>query len=123
MIVLDASVLIAFADPDDAHHEAARQIMKSGDQLCVCALTGAEAMVSASPAQRQQWLALFASFSITVLPITAADMPGIAAMRAESRLRMPDALVLYAARQTEAKVASFDHTLLSRAANLGISTI
>lgn len=48
MIVLDASVLIAFLDPTDAHHSSARDLVRSasGQALGASVLTIAEVMVA-----------------------------------------------------------------------------
>ncbi len=48
MIVLDASVLIAFLDSDDTHHAAAEQLLTQAvdDDLAVNSLTLAEVLVA-----------------------------------------------------------------------------
>jgi predicted nucleic acid-binding protein len=48
MIVIDASVLIAFLDPNDAHHEAAVEILEEASPpLFVHPITAAEVLVAA----------------------------------------------------------------------------
>ncbi len=48
MIVVDASVLIAFLDPNDAHHSAAVEILETASPpLLVHPITAAEVLVAA----------------------------------------------------------------------------
>jgi predicted nucleic acid-binding protein len=117
VIVLDACVLAAFADPDHSHHRPARSIMARPEPFALSALTGAEVMVPNAHHQPQPglWAALFADFGIRVIDLASADMAPLATLRAATRLRMPDAIVLYTAISCGASVATFD-AALSRAA-------
>ena len=123
MIVLDPSVLIAFADPANASHQDAKRIMTTTEALAVTALTGAEILVSPSREQQFEWRDLFHALAVEVVPITENDMRTIANMRRTSDLKMPDALVLWAAKERKAGVATFDEQLRSRAEELGLRTV
>jgi predicted nucleic acid-binding protein len=99
-VVVDASVLIAFLDEDDAHHGAAVAALAAHrtDRMVVPASAYAEILVgpyrrsAAAVATADQFLAAIAA---TVEPITREIARGAAALRAVHRsLRLPDALVL-----------------------------
>ena len=123
MIILDTCVLIAFADPANIFHTDSERILATTEPLAITALSGAELMVHPSPDQRHQWRDMLRKLAIDVVPITEDDMEAIAQTRRESSLKMPDALVVWAAQTHGAAIASFDQRLLDRASDLGIATI
>ncbi|MDR1152392.1 MAG: PIN domain-containing protein [Bifidobacteriaceae bacterium] len=122
MIVLDACVLIAFADRDDEHHGAAAAILATPRALAVSALTGAEVMVHPQAAAATAWRQVFHDLGVSVLPLVEADMAALADVRRRTRLTMPDAIVVYLAQREGAGLASFDPRLLRVAAALGLPT-
>jgi predicted nucleic acid-binding protein len=122
VIVLDACVLAAFADKSNTLHQRAVAIMAGTGTFVISALTGAEVMVPDSVEQPTCWPEILAAFGIQVIDFTAADMSRLAITRRESRLKMPDAIVLDTARRLNASVATFDIQLLKAAAALGIPT-
>jgi predicted nucleic acid-binding protein len=122
MIALDACVLIAFVDPADAHHEAARRILTTTEPLMITALTGAELMVRPTR-PGWQWSDLLRELGITIESITADDMTAIAQTRRDSGLKMPDALVVWVAHTHGATLASFDQHLCAKATAWGVATI
>ncbi|MDR2973227.1 MAG: PIN domain-containing protein [Propionibacteriaceae bacterium] len=123
MIVLDACVLIGFVSPSDANHQAAVRLLSTTEPLLITALTGAELMVRPSSRSDWHWSDLFHDLTIETIPITAADMSDIAKARRESRLKMPDALIIWAATRHKAAVASFDQQLLTQASRLGLKVV
>ena len=123
MIILDTCVLIAFADPSNIFHADSERILATTEPLAITALSGTELMVHPSPDQRRQWREMLRKLAIDVVPITEDDMEAIAAVRRESGLKMPYALVVWAAQTHGAAIASFDQRLLDRASDLGITTI
>ena len=123
MIVLDACVLIAFADPANAFHDDAKRILATAEPLMLTALSGAEIMVHPTSEQSHQWLGFLRELAIEVVPITCDDMEAIANVRRESRLKMPDSLVVWLAESRSAAVASFDEHLLVKAAERGLRII
>lgn len=118
MIVLDASVLIAFLDGNDNHHLAAEQILANavdGD-LAVNPLTLAEVLVA--PVRHGQVdgvLAALRALEIQELPFPADTALRLAQLRATTGLKMPDCCVLLAAEDAAASVASFDERLAQAA--------
>lgn len=98
LIVLDASVLIALLDLDDALHGAARAalVRHAGDDLNLPASAYAESLVG--PARRGQLAAAkraIAALLLDIVPITGQVAEEAAKLRARHpSLRLPDALVL-----------------------------
>ncbi len=108
LIALDASVLVALLDPDDSHHQAARNALDTHaeDDLRVPAHTFAEALVHPARAGKDRdALRLIAALEIAIDPIDETVAVAAAKLRAEhgSALRMPDALVLAYADTRKAK--------------------
>jgi len=125
MIVLDACVLAAFADPSHTHHANAKAIMARTEPFAMSALTGTEVMVP-NPHQAPHttyWADLFAAFGIRVISLTEADMSALAALRAASGVRMPDAVVLHTALTCSASLATFDTALAKVAATRGVAIV
>jgi predicted nucleic acid-binding protein len=99
LTALDASVLIALLDPDDAHHQHARDALDvhADDDLRAPAHTLAEALVHpALVGKEREARRLIAALEIAIDPIDEAIAVVAAKLRAKhgSSLRMPDALVL-----------------------------
>lgn len=108
LTALDASVLIALLDPDDAHHEAARVSLAvyADDDLRIPAHALAETLVHPARAGREREARrLIASLEIAVDPIEEAVAVAAARLRARygGALRLPDALVLAYADVRKAK--------------------
>jgi predicted nucleic acid-binding protein len=108
LTAVDASVLIALLDPDDAHHDAARAALDAhaDDDLRIPAQTLAEALVHPVRAGKEREARrLIGSLEIAVDPVDEPIAVGAARLRAEygSALRMPDALVLAYADVRKAK--------------------
>lgn len=119
MIVVDASVLIAHLDENDALHARAEEaLLEAADQPLGCSpVTLAEVLVG--PARRVQLdvaRAAIGELGVEVIPL-AEDAPvQLARLRASSGLKLPDCCVLLAATTTAAEhVLTFDDAL-SRAA-------
>lgn len=117
IVVLDASVLIAFFDGADAHHQRAKGLLAevAGDDLVVSSITLAELLVGpARGGEGQMDSALGALARLEVceerFPEDAAVQ--LAGLRAETMLKLPDCCVLLAARTAGAdSVATFDGRL------------
>lgn len=103
LVVLDASVVIAFLDPDDALHEAAVGALTEHqhDELVIPASTYAEILVAPFRAGGEavaEVAAFLSDFGVRVQPIATEVAYAAARLRGESRsVRLPDALVLAAA--------------------------
>lgn len=123
MIVLDASVLIAHLDADDAHHDRATGLLLglADESLCMSALTLAE--VLAGPARTgslERAEAAIREIGVVAVPIEAEAATRLAQLRAETQLRMPDCCVLLAAETADACIATFDDRLAAAAQAAGV---
>jgi predicted nucleic acid-binding protein len=108
LVVLDASVVIAFLDPDDVLHDAAVEALTEyqHEELLIPASVYAEILVG--PHRRgaeavAEVEAFLADFAVRIEPLTPAIARSAAKLRSESRsLRLPDALVLATADELDA---------------------
>lgn len=122
--VLDACVLIAHFDPDDAHHVAATAAILAGAGEAVLAhpLTLAETLVAAVAAGVGDEMAeRIRAMGVESVAVDGEAPLRLARLRATTRLRMPDCCVLDAAGQADAAVVTFDHQLAAAARVLGLS--
>jgi predicted nucleic acid-binding protein len=126
VIVLDASVVIGHLDATDAHHRAATALLLAAgtDDLVVHPLTLAESLVSAARAGRLTEVV----DDLRRLRIRQSEMDAdqplrLATLRAETRLKLPDCVVLDTAQQSNAALATFDDTLRATATELGVRTM
>jgi len=123
VIVLDASVLIAFLDPSDAMHgEAVSSMLDLGThRLLVSPITHAEVLVgparSGTLASTQAALNALGVMEVA-LPADAA--PQLAGLRATTVLKLPDCCVILAAQQSASTVLTFDRRLAAVATTLGL---
>ena len=126
VIVLDASVLIAYLDGDDKHHVAAETLLAGAieDDLGANPLTLAEVLVVPArdgriePAQ----MALRA-LEVEELVFPPESAVRLAQLRASTGLKMPDCCVLLAAEDAGATVASFDSRLAQTAADRNLPVL
>lgn len=122
MIVLDASVLIAYLDGGDAHHTAALSLLETSvdDEIAASVLTLAEVLVAPSPDDRvAATRSALAEIGLVEIPFPVDAAARLARLRWGTGLRLPDCCVLLAAQGTQAAVASFDERLLQAAHDLG----
>lgn len=118
MIVLDANVLIAHLDRTDAHHaEATGQLLDVADRpFGASSITLAEVLVGPThagslPAAR----AALRTLDVVELDLSPNAAERLAALRAETSLKLPDCCVLLAAETVDGEVLTF-HERLARAA-------
>jgi predicted nucleic acid-binding protein len=108
LVVLDASVVIAFLDPDDALHDAAVEALTEHqhDELLIPLSVYAEILVA--PYRRgaeavAEVEAFLVDFAIRIESMTPTIARAAAQLRSESRsIRLPDALVLSTADELDA---------------------
>ena len=108
LVVLDASAIIAFLDPDDALHDAAVEAFTEHqhDDLVIPLSVYAEILVA--PYRRgadavAEVEAFLADFAVRTEAMTPAIARAAAQLRGKVRsLRLPDALVLATAAELEA---------------------
>ncbi|MBA2575879.1 MAG: type II toxin-antitoxin system VapC family toxin [Euzebyaceae bacterium] len=118
MIVLDASVLIAYLDADDSQHAAAETLLarEIDDDLAANPLTLAEVLVVPVRDNRLDLvLSVLRDLEVEAPPFPAAAAVRLAQLRATTRLKMPDCCVLLTAEDAGARVASFDARLAQAA--------
>lgn len=126
MIVLDASVLIAYLDGCDDHHEAAESLLADAidDDLGVNPLTLAEVLVVPARTGRMDVvLSVLRDLDIASLPFPHDTAVRLAELRASTCLRMPDCCVLLAAQDTGASIASFDARIAQAAESRGLAVL
>lgn len=123
MIVLDASVLIAYLDAEDAHHQKAESLLarEIDDEFAANPLTLAEVLVGPARIGRLD----AARSALQELEVAEQSFPAdtvvrLARLRAETGLRMPDCCVLLVAQDAGARVAAIDDQLIRAAAKLGL---
>ena len=110
LVVLDASVVIAFLDPDDTLHEAAVRALTERQHDELLLPTSAYAEILVAPHRRgaqavAEVEAFLSDFSIRLEELTPAIAQAAAKLRSESRsLRLPDALMLATAAEIGAEV-------------------
>lgn len=120
MIVLDASVLIAYLDGEDAHHAAAETLLAHAieDELAANSLTLAEVFVVPLRDRRlDSAQAALHDLEVQELPFPADTAVRLAQLRVSTGLKMPDCCVMLAAEDAGASIASFDERLAQTAEN------
>lgn len=126
MIVLDASVLIAFLNLADQHHDRSIEIMtaEASGGFGIHQFTLAEVLVGGVRVGRANQL-LADLRAVGVVPFDPVpDEPLILAeLRATTGLKMPDCCVLAAALHRTVPVATFDARLRSVAESRGLSVL
>ena len=112
MIVVDASVLIAYLDRSDRHHAAAIELLaESAPPFVVHPLTAAEVLVSPTRAgiADKVWS------DLVVIGVEVDDTPvdptQLARLRADTGCKMPDCCVIATALNRGTTVATFDKRL------------
>jgi predicted nucleic acid-binding protein len=118
VIVLDASVLIAYLDGDDRHHGAAETLLAGAidDDLGANPLTLAEVLVApARDGRLEPTQTALRDLEVRELPFPSDAAVGLARLRAGTGLKMPDCCVLLAAEDSGATVATFDDRLAATA--------
>lgn len=126
MIVLDASVLIAYLDDQDRHHVAAEALLAEAinDDLGANSLTLAEVLVVPAQGGRLDLVrAVLQDLEVAELPFPADAAVKLAQLRASTGLKMPDCCVLLAAEDSGARVACFDDRLARAAEERDLEVI
>ncbi|WP_343577229.1 PIN domain-containing protein [Mycobacterium sp.] len=126
MIVLDASVLIAFLDHADSHNGAAERLLTHAvdDDLAVNSLTLAEVLVAPVRDDRLDPVTeALEALEVRELPFPADTAIRLAQLRATTGLKMPDCCVLLAAEDAGASIASFDDRLVRTAEMRNVAVV
>lgn len=126
MIVLDASILIAYLDSNANHHLAAETLLAGAidGQLGASALTLAEVLeVPVRDGRLAPVQTALRDLEVGELPFPADTAVRMAQLRASTGLKMPDCCVLLAAEATGATVASFDDQLVQEATDRNLAVL
>lgn len=126
MIVLDASVLIAHLDRNDAHHERAERLLSesAGETLAAGTITLAETLVAgARTGQLRELREAIEHLGVSELRTGTDAHARLAELRAQTGHKLPDCCVLLAAKEVGGAVASFDSALTEAAASLSLRTV
>jgi len=126
MIVLDASVLIAYLDAEDSQHEPAEAMLarEIDDEFAVNPLTLAEVLVGPARTGRLDAArSALRDLEVAERPFPADTAVRLARLRVDTGLRMPDCCVLLAAQDAAARVAALDARLARAAGKLGLSAL
>jgi predicted nucleic acid-binding protein len=126
VIVLDASVLIAYLDSDDNHHVAAEALLVGAidDDLGANPLTLAEVLVvPARDGRLESAQTVLRELEVDELPFPRDTAVRLAQLRASTGLTMPDCCVLLAAEDAGAAVASFDDRLAHTAEDHNLTVL
>ena len=126
MIVLDASALIAQLDEHDVHHRRTRELLGAlaEETLGASVITLAEALVAPARVGRlDESRSLLRELEVASIGLGHEAVWQLAALRAETGLRMPDCCVLLAAATVGSDVIlTFDARLATVAAARGLGT-
>ena len=120
--ILDANILIAAMDPNDAHHARVAAFLKNTtDDLRIPRLSLAEALVAQVHARRgEQAQKAIQSLGIQELGGNLVSALDLATLRDATGLKMPDCVVLASARASQARLATTDAKLAKAASGAGI---
>lgn len=126
VIVLDASVLIAYLDADDEHHARAEGLLarEIDEEFVANSLTLAEVLVAPTRNQRlEETQEVLRDLEIREQPFPDGTAVKLAQLRAATGAKMPDCCVLLAAEQVGGRLASFDDRLLQVASARELATV
>lgn len=122
VVVFDADVLIAYLGRDDAHHaqavERMRHALESGTRRLVSAVNYTEVLIGplqkAGATGAETVDGMFARFGIETIQVDMALARRAAAVRARTRLKLPDAYAIATAihaerrRHADVRLETFD---------------
>jgi predicted nucleic acid-binding protein len=123
MIVLDASVLIAHFDRDDAlHASAGERLLELAEQpFGASSITLAEVLVAPTRTDGLNAARVaLKSLGVAELPLPSNASERLAALRVETNLKLPDCCVLLAAEAATGAVLTFDERLAREARRRGL---
>ncbi|MGH3547589.1 MAG: type II toxin-antitoxin system VapC family toxin [Pseudonocardiaceae bacterium] len=107
VILLGASVLIAYLDSEDGHRAAADRLLAVSieDEFAVNTLTLAEVLVVPVRDNRlDAVLAVLRDLAVAELPLPPDSAVRLAQLRADTALKMPDCCVAHGGRCRRARV-------------------
>lgn len=123
IIVLDASVLIAHLNGEDAHHAVAEAFFteNAGAEFLMHTVNVAEILVVPMRMHRAEQAArMLHGMGIAEWNHEPGEARHLAELRVETDLRMPDVCALDTALRNSAALATFDARLAKAARRLGV---
>ncbi|MFE6649702.1 type II toxin-antitoxin system VapC family toxin [Nocardioides sp. NPDC057772] len=124
MIILDASVLIAYLDKTDIHHVQALNVLSTMERYRIHTLTLAEVLVRPTRDGRAaEVIEKVEAVGIRELDRVPDEARRTADLRVATPLKMPDCCVLMAATAHAASLASFDERLRDVARSRGLHVL
>lgn len=131
IVVFDSDVLIGFLKASDTHHAEAVTLVRGslapGTRRMLSAVNYSEILIgpiNAGKEARDHVEGMLGAFSIEIITVDAALARRAAAVRARTRLKLPDAYALATAIHAEhngyadVRLASFDNDVLRAHAEL-----
>lgn len=122
-MILDASVLVAHLDSSDVHHERAVSLLLGAAEESFRASPITLAEVLTGPARvgaLNRAKAALAEIGVRSTGMDDDAPERLAAIRADTGLKMPDCCVVLAAEQAGRELATFDDRLAAAARTRGI---
>lgn len=126
VVILDASALIGLHDSADPHHDWALEVFRTtlDKNLAMAVLTYAEVLVHPTKAgNRNLFESNIRGLEIEILPLSESSAGVLADLRAKTRLKMPDVIVLHSAIETSGTIATSDKALALAANDLGLQVL
>lgn len=129
VVVFDSDVLVGFMDPGDAHHAEAiewmREATRPQTERWISAVNYSELLVGPiTKGQQDHVKAMLTNLSITTATVDMELAERAAAVRARTRLKLPDAYALATAIElehrgrTDVRLATFDEKVVRAHADL-----
>lgn len=126
MIVADASWIVALRDPEDDHHREAIAVNGeiAGEAAILHPVTLAECLVAPAKLGVLDEAALGLRAAFEVIDVDPDAPIRWAMLRAETGLRLPDAIVLDTALHHRARaIVTFDERLATQSADHGLAVL
>lgn len=126
MIILDASVLIAYLDGDDALHASAEDLLtrEIDDDFAASPITLAEVfVVPVRNGRLDEVRTALDDLEVEEQTFPMDSAVRLARLRASTGLKMPDCCVILAAQAAGARIASFDDDLVRAAAQQNLPVV
>lgn len=125
VVVLDANMLIALCRDSDAHHGWALDVFRitQGSDLVVSAMTYSEFLIRPKRENvLDRLLRNIEQLGLEITPISVNNALSLTEVRAETNLRMPDAVVLQTAIEYGGAIATTDKQLakVARERNIAV---
>ena len=123
MRVVDANVLIAHLDEQDALHQRAGELLEAAaaEEFAASVITLAEVLVA--PARSGKLIAAREALhrlGVSALPLDHGSAERLAELRSTTGLKLPDCCVLHAAEGIDGDVLTLDARLARAAGELGL---